>query len=173
MMKPYLFTLLLLIFPLNIFAQNDLSPDENRVTFILNISWLLNDNLEVLKGEYIKTESNGKDSIFTCKYLVPGFTTYIKSGGKGAVFDALSGTIPLPIFISLVDKLNSFMYSLAYVKHDSETDPELKAKANNLNVQRIIVFIKQNYEKTEVTSALTLYLISGWNLLCCRFEQCR
>ena len=114
MMKPYLFTLLLLIFPLNIFAQNDLSPDENRVTFILNISWLLNDNLEVLKGEYIKT-----------------------------------------------------------VKPDSETDPELKAKANNLNVQRIIVFIKQNYEKTEVTSALTLYLISGWNLLCCRFEQCR
>ena len=82
-MKFYLFTLLLFGFSFSSFAQNNLSPDENGVTFILNISKILHYNLQSLKGEFIKTEANGKDSIFTCTYLVPGFTTYIKSGSNG------------------------------------------------------------------------------------------
>ncbi len=170
-MKFYLFTLLLFGFSFSSFAQNNLSPDENGVTFILNISKILHYNLQSLKGEFIKTEANGKDSIFTCTYLVPGFTTYIKSGSNGQTFDAVSGTPPLPFYNSLTVKLSEFMYSMGYSEHDSQKDPALKAQADRINLKRMHLFFKKDYETNDVDEGLNLYLFQDGTYAVAIFNQ--
>jgi hypothetical protein len=158
-MKSSLFSLLLLSFSFTVVAQSgDMYPEETDNQFIKDVGELLFRNLDSLKGDFINM--GGKDSISVCKHMLWGFTPYIKSGSKSeAIFYGIPKTNPQPPeFNRIVGKLTHWLSTINYKIQDSETDAEIKVKAESLKLARIVSFSHLNYEKTVAERGVTLYL---------------